>query len=227
MMLAVSLGLSAQQSIRSENISSFTSVVMTGNIVAELIPSQTNKIDITLHEVTIDKLKWSSRNGELSVSLSAGRKGEGRADVKIYYADTLSSVTVSGSDLKTQGAIKGIVCRLVANGGAKVTAEFDMLDLDVNIVGNSAAQLSGKGKYLTLRATDKSTVQAGSLMVLSGEIDAATNAEVRVVVDERLIVRGKTGAKIYYKGYPAVVKDYTSKMNSGVMGATLLRVEDF
>ncbi|MCC8034931.1 MAG: DUF2807 domain-containing protein [Rikenellaceae bacterium] len=216
----------SQQTIISENVDSFNSVSFSGNITAELIKSDAAKIEIVLSEVDITKLKWIVKNGVLSVTLNSGSKGKGHADVKVYYAESLASVSVSGSEFTSAEPITGDFFHFSANGGSRVTLEFDVLDLTASISGNSAALFSGEVKYLAISASEKSKVDARDMECLSAEVDASTGAEIYVTVTERLVANAKTSSTIFYKGKPTVLRDKTSRMSSGMFGSSILNIGD-
>lgn len=224
--ILASAAVSAQQSIGSENVDKFRAISLNGNITTELIPADANKVDITLHDADITKFKWSVKDGTLGMNLNSGGKSQARADVKIFYADTLNLISVSGGQIRTTEPVQGVVLRVELSAGARATAEFDVIDLEFNVNGNSAAQFSGDTKYLYARATEKSKVDARNLYAESVEAEAATGAELTVNASERLVVNSKTTATIFYKGHPSIIKDRTSKMNSGLMGSSVLNIGD-
>lgn len=215
-----------QQTISSENISEFNAISLNGNISAQLIKSDTNKIDIILTDVDINKFKWNLKSGTLNVDLNSGPRGKGHADVKIHYAGPINAISVSGGELITPEVIESNMLRFSVNGGAKVTAKFEVMDLDANITGNSVVLLSGSAKYLTMHAGERSKVDVRPMECVSADVDASSGAEVYLFVTERLVANAKTTSTIFYKGKPSILKDKTSKMNSNVMGSGILNIGD-
>lgn len=225
--LLISTALSyGQQTISSENITEFNAVSLNGNITAELIPSDTNKIDIILTDVDINKFKWNIKSGALNVNLNSGPKGKGHADVKIHYTGPLSEISVSGGELSSPEVIESNMLRFVVNGGAKVTLDFNVMDLDANITGNSVTLMSGTAKYLTLHAGEKSKVDARPMECVSANVDSGSGSEVYLFITERLVANAKTSSTIFYKGKPTIIKDKTSKMSANVMGSSILNIGD-
>lgn len=225
LLLLVSAAFSyAQQTITSENLNEFTAVNMTGNVTAQLIPADTNRIEIILTDVDINKFKWNIKGTTLNVELNSGSKGKGHADVKLYYMGPLTSISISGGELSTPEPVIEDILKFSVSGGAKVTAEFDVLDLDVNVSSNSVVLLSGVTKYLTMRAGEKSKVDARQMDCVAADIDTATGAEVYVTVEERLVGNAKTSSTIFYRGKPSILKDKTSKMSAGMMGSSILYI---
>ncbi len=225
--LFTALSVMAQQTIQSENLDDFNAVSFSGNITAELIRSETSSIEIILTDADITKLRWIVSNGTLTVSLnSSGSKGKGHADVKVYYTEGLNAVTVSGSEFTSAEPLTGEIFHFTANGGATVTVGFDVLDLIAGVSGNSAALFTGEAKYLTMSASERSKVDAREMAVVSAEVDTATGAELYISVEERLVANAKTSSTIFYKGQPRVMRDKTSRMNSGMFGSSILNIGD-
>lgn len=215
----------SQQTIQSDNLEEFNAIAFSGNITAEIIKSETSRLEIVLTDADITKLKWSVKNGTLTIDLnSAGSKGLAHADAKVYYKEGLSSVSVSGSEFTSAEPLTGDVFYFSASGGARVTVEFDVLDLTAGVSGNSAAQFSGEVKYLAISASEKSKVDAREMETLSAEADAGTGAEIYLNVTERLVANAKTSSTIFYKGHPTILRDKTSRMSAGMFGSSILHI---
>ena len=210
-----------QQSIASDQVEAFNAMSVSGNISVELVEAGSNKVDIVLYDADITKFKWGVKNGTLNLSLSGGGKTIPRAEAKIYYADTLQYVSVSGGQITARQPLAGVAMRVDLSGGASAALQFDMLDLELNCTGNSVAEYGGISKYLGVRATEKSKVNARKLDCVSADVETATGAELTVIPSERLVVNAKTSSTVFYGGTPVVVKDRTSKMNSGMMGSSV------
>lgn len=224
LLLFVAGSVSAQHIIRSDEIGRFHSIILTGNITAEVVPSDSNRLEISLFDVATNRFKWTLRDGVLSASVDTGQRSMGRAEITIYCADTLLSVWVSGSDLTMRGELSGEKFDIGVNGGGRLSARLDLFDLDVSVTGNSRAELSGTTKYLTLRATEKSRVDALALESIAADVDAATGAEATICVRERLVVDTKSASTIFYKGRPRIIRDRSSRMNKDVMGAGIRNI---
>lgn len=210
-----------QQSIASDRVDPFNALTINGNVSVELIAADANSIDIMLYDADITKFKWLVKNGSLNISLGSGGKGTPRAEAKIYYADTLSYISISGGQIAARTPLEGIALRVDMTGGASAALQFDMLDVEISATGNSAAEFSGIAKYLEVRATEKSKVNARKVDCVSVEAEAATGAELTVTASERLVVNAKTSSTIFYSGTPVIVKDRTTKMNAGMMGSSI------
>ena len=88
-------------------------------------------------------------------------------------------------------------------------------DLYLKVGGNSTADVSGTSKYLTLIAGAKSKVDCRNLLATDVRVEAASAAEAYVYVSERLQIFSGTGAAVFYKGAPEIIRS-TSKMMGSI-----------
>lgn len=221
-LMLMSTMLFAQQSIKSENVSDFTNVSLSGKLCVEMIPAQQNSIEVELIKSEITKFKWTSVDGTLMLSLRPSQSSEATAIVKIYYK-AINEISVSGSEVIFNEPIISNLLAIKLSSGATVTANVDCMDLEIEVSSNSALVCSGTAKYVDIRATEKSRVDARNLESVSVMVDSATGAEIYVTALERLVAFAKTASSVYYKGEPVVLKIKSSKMGMG-MGASVLNI---
>ncbi len=217
------VSLSAQQTANSGPVDHFHSVSLTGGVTAKLIPSDVNAVDVTITDADIKNLKWSVTNGVLSVSFRQPSTKVGKAEVVIQYAGKLKSVSITGGELSFDNPLIGSVLNMAVKGGGILNGYVDVLDLVLDVTGNSAASLSGSAKYVTLHSTEKSKVDIRETEAVSVVADAATGSEAFIHVGERLVANAKTGATIFYKGSPVILRDISSKFNTSV-GSSVLNI---
>lgn len=221
MVLAAANGF-AQHKITSDMVDEFSEVSFSGNVKVELIKAEKNYMDIELINVAdISKFKWTQNNGAINLTL---RPSSGEAVVKLYYSKPLTFINISAGQLTAPQTMESDVIRITAGSGAKLKLDIRALDLELDASGNSAMVLTGSAKYLTVRAGEKSKINAVELDAVAINADASMGAEVHVKVDERLEANAKTGATIFYKGNPTIFKDKSSKMSTGVMGSSVLNI---
>lgn len=224
-MIAVAVLLSgmlyAQQSIKSDNVSDFKGVNMSGRLIAEMIPAEKNSISVELINSDITKFKWGVTDGILSMSLRPSQGGEAHAIVKIYYV-ALTDISISGSEVSFNEPLCSDMLTMKLSGSATVTAKLECKDLELEVVGNSALTCSGTAKYIDIRATEKSRIEATKLDAVSVNVDCATGAEVYVTALERLVAYAKTSASVFYRGEPSILKIKSSKVAG--MGASVLNI---
>lgn len=221
--LLACVSLTAQQTANSGPVDNFHTISLTGGIIAKLIPSDVNSVDVLITDADIKNLKWGVTNGVLSVTFRQPSARAGRAEMIIQYTDTLKSVSISNGELSFDNPLTGDLLNVSVKGGGVLNGYVDVLDLMVDVTGNSAASLSGTAKYVTLRTNEKSKVDIRGIEALSIVADAATGSEVFVKAGERLVANAKSGATIFYKGTPAIVRDRSSKLNTSV-GSSVLNI---
>lgn len=215
--------LSAQQTVNSGPVEGFHTVNLTGGVIARLVPSEINAVDVFITDADIKHLKWGVTNGVLSVTFRQPSIKTGKAEVVIQYTDSLRSVSISNGDLRFEDLRAAGIVNLTVKGGGVLSGNIDVLDLTLDVTGNSVASVTGSSKYVTMRANEKSKVDIRGLEAVSVVADAATGAEIFVHAEERLIANAKTGATIFYKGKPAIVRDRSSRLNSAI-GSSVISI---
>lgn len=202
--------VSAQQVIKSNEVGNFKSLALSGKMQVELIHADSNSIEITLFDSDITRLKWGVNNEVLNVTLRPAMNGSGRAEVKIFYK-SIDAIDISSGELTSKDTITSGLFNLKVSSGATVTAEFQCMDMEIETVGNSVALLKGYSKYLTLRSSEKSKLEARGLECVSAVATAVTGGEIYLCAQERMEAYAKTGSTIFYKGDPTILRVPTSK----------------
>lgn len=201
----------AQQNIHSENISEFNAIELSGKMVVELIPASTSMVDITLHNSQPNKLEWKVEDGVLSIRLKPGGGTASSADVQIHYNASISQIKVAEASLKVHEVLESPMLDIDLSAGATLTARVEGMDLSLKATGNSAANLTGNVKYYTLTAGSKSKVNSTEMSCVDTRVMASSGADVYIQAEERLQIVSETGASVYYKGEPEILR-ITAKM---------------
>ena len=103
---------------------------------------------------------------------------------------------------------------------AEVVLYYDSLQAlkasaaNVAVAGNSAADITGTTKYYTLFATSKAKVDSRTLEAMDVRVEAASGAEAYVCATERLQMTSDTGAAIFYRGAPSIVRSSAKMMGT-------------
>ena len=163
-----------------------------------MIRSDTARIAIKLQDAEINRLNWGVKDGLLTVRLKPGMNGKGSADVTLYY-DSLSSVKVSGANVSVAGVLSAVMLDIDLSAGATFGAELATKDTYMKVAGNSVANVT------------RSKVDCRALTAEDVRVEAGSAAEVYVNVTERLQMTADTGAAIFYKGSPEILRS-SSKM---------------
>ena len=147
------------------------------------------------------------KKGALVVTEKYDPKRTSVTDITIYY-NSLREVKISHAKAIFENVIETDLFDLNVSGGATVSLDVKTLDAAVECTGVSRLTLNGSTKYLTMRAST-AKINCTELSVVSATIDASHSAEVRMTVSERLEATTSTGAKLFYKGKPTILRDHT------------------
>lgn len=209
--LLVTSKVSAQQeAIQSAQLSAFHTIVLSGNMNVQLIKSDQNVLKEYLVSATVEKLKWHVNNdGALHVTVRPTSGVETHADVRIYYNDVLQRISVTESNVATENSIEAPMLVVDITGGGNAKLAVKCKDLEVNSSGNSAATLVGATKYLTIKASQHSGIDARNLQSESADVSANMGAELFVNANDRLAGSAVSGATIWHVGTPDILKSHT------------------
>ncbi len=215
-MLAIASTASTQEIIKSTEIGDFQTITLTGKLAVELVPSPVNGIEVALYESAADRFRWSVNGaGELSMSLRPTVGKKSRADVRILYNADLQDITANETRLTATEYIETHCIHIGLSGGASANLAIDAKDLELEVKGNSAATIKGESKYLTIKALERSKVDAKEMSSTSAEVTATIGSEVFVNADERLVALTRSGATIYHTGAPEILKNLSLRNGFG------------
>ncbi len=148
------------------------------------------------------------KDSELFIS-ERTQKGRTTTTEVTLHLPTLKSIKSTMADIWIKGVIKAPLMDVTLNSRSKLSGEINLLDLQINLSGKSAAQLSGDARYLTI-TTSGSNVAAGSLSAMSVRVDASQRANVEVMASDRIEASVATNAEIHYRGDPSIIRTYNS-----------------
>lgn len=155
------------------------------------------------------------RKGTLYITEKSDPKRVTVTDVTIYY-NTLNSVKISHAKAEFEETINTKLFDIAVSGGAIVSLGVNTLDTAVECTGTSRLTLTGSTKYLTMRVST-AKVDCSQLKTISTTVECSHGSEVRIVVSERLEATASTGAKLLYKGYPAILRNHNVAFGGDVI----------
>lgn len=155
------------------------------------------------------------KKGVLVVSEKNDPKQTTITDVTIYY-NHLLDVKIAHAKAVFEDSINTCLFDLAVSGGAIVSIKVEMQDLAVECTGTSRLTIEGETKYLTMRVST-AKVNCSNLSTVSTTVNASHSAEVRIVVSERLESTISTGAKLLYKGHPAILRNHDAVFGGDVI----------
>ena len=146
--------------------------------------------------------------GVLVISEKSDPKRTTVTDVVVYY-NALNGVKIAHAKAEFENQIESDLFDLTVSGGAIVSLGIKTLDSAIECTGVSRLTIEGETKYLTMTVST-AKVDCSKLNVVSATISVSHSAEARLFVSERLDATTTTGAKILYKGHPAILRDHTA-----------------
>ena len=215
---------SADNTRHSEWLPEFTGVRIRAAIEIRLVKvpdSEAPRIVYDTKGVTDSKFKAQvDKSGMLNITERIQRDSRSRTVVEVCY-HTLESVDISGAEATFGQSIEQPMLNIVVSGGGKVTAETDVVDLEVELSGkNTRAKLAGKARYAEIAASG-GVVDASALEAVSAEVTASLGAEVTVRATERIVTSASTSATVTYRGNPVI-----RKARAAVLGGTVKDVSE-
>ncbi len=207
--------LLAAQKIVGDDVSDFRAVSLSGKFTAEFVHGDKPGLTIEGANLEVTRVEWGVTNGVLSVKLKPGSKVNENIRVTVVYQE-LETIKLNGGDAFIRDTLSAMMFDLELQGASKFSGTVDCSDISIVASGNSAATVSGKVRFLTVRATMKSKIELASLSAMSVYAVSNTGAEVWVDPRERLVAETNTGSSVYYKGLPAIVR-FSTKLGGSVI----------
>ena len=165
---------------------------------------------------TTSRFKASvNKDGALRIEERIDQKRDTNTEVTLYYR-SLTDIRIMRATVVFDDEMECRMLDMTVASGAIVKLGVKTLDMTVECTGRSSMTLSGTSRYFRLNASS-SVVDARHLNTVSSVIDASHNAEVRIVVSERLEATTSTAAKLLYRGRPAIVREHTSLFGGDII----------
>ena len=194
----LSLAAFAQQSVKSDEGKPlvFSKAEFVGNLTVRMIRSDTARIEIKQSQSESNRLDWGVKDGNLFVKLKPGMNGKASSAEVVLYYDSLQALKASAANV----AVEGPVC-------------CEVLSVDL-AAGATLGMDVATTKYYTLFATSKAKVDSRTLEAMDVRVEAASGAEAYVCATERLQMTSDTGAAIFYRGEPSIVRSSAKMMGT-------------
>lgn len=142
-----------------------------------------------------------------------------RTTVTVCY-NALERISVRDAAVLFDGRLKAPLLDLAVGEGAHLTAALEVQDLQMELTGHAAAELSGTARYLTLFVST-GKVEATALESMSVRVNAAGSGHAALWVTDRLEAKTSTGGTVVYKGDPAILLT-----GEKFMGGSISRLEE-
>ena len=192
---------------RSEWLPSFSAVEVSAPLDIRFVrvpDTEAPKIVYDTKGSYTTKFRAEVKDGVLHVRERADSRRPDRTGVVVYYND-LQRVAIEDATAVFEGRLCGTMLDLRVGGEARVTAELDLKDLEMEQTGHSSVGFTGSVRYLSLYVST-GVFDAPGLECMSAEINAQSGGRATLAVTDRLEGRASTGGTIRYKGTPGILR---------------------
>ena len=193
--------LFAQESI-TRNLNEFYSLDVMGNIRVEIYPSDQNRAELFLQNITPDKVITDINDLNLSIRLRTDTPKDTRITVKLYY-NTLHKITVnSNAHVISDIPLKGEEVEFNAKSGGMIDLELELTSLTAKINKGASISFSGSVNKQHVKVSTGATYTAYTLEASDSYVKAISGGTAKVtasrIIDAKAIFKGIIG----YKGSP-------------------------
>ena len=203
------MGLKAQEK-DTRTLEPFNKVEIKNGIIAELVKSDKEAVDIQAKDIDISRVLSKVKDGILEISLEAPPLTKYQVSARIFYKKVNEISGSSQSEISSSSLMKQDSLTVDLVTGAKA-----YLDLDVQYLkcrATEGAILTAEG-YAVNQDAYSSTGGTLSLFDLESDvikIKATANGKAKINVDKLLNAESSTGASILYKGDAEKIEKKTS-----------------
>lgn len=203
----------AQNIIETDSLGTFTALEISGPIKVDLIPSDQNRMQITLWGIDIKNIKWVNKDNTLSVTTRKALVNKrATAEIKLYYRE-LNRIIINGGEVTTKEPIVCGSLYLAAESSAgKMNLITECSDVTIHTSGKNTITVSGIAEYVTCNAKLGSRISCLDLSATNVDATASSKAEIQVRVNDVLEAKANTGGNIFFVGDPLTVNVKKSTM---------------
>jgi hypothetical protein len=143
---------------------------------------------------------WYDSKSGINLNFTSDRK------LKAYVSyKTLESLSGSGgSDITSDGIIKGNELRMDISGGSDFKGKVDVNNLRVEQSGGSDVDISGRASTLKVEASGGSDFNGFDLVTEICDVEAHGGSDIEVTANKEISAQASGASDIHYKGKPAV-----------------------
>lgn len=187
-------------------VASFSAIDVSSGIDLYLRMGDTQKVQVVADDDIIDKIKTVVKDGTLRIYMKQSGWFNIRVNKtrKVYVSvtDLVRLHASAGSDVETEGQLKGEKLSVSASSGSDVKLDVFYRDFSISTSSGSDAKLKGKVKYLKAESSSGSDIHASDLEAKFGKISASSGSDISVTVTEEISASASSGADVRYSGNP-------------------------
>jgi len=193
-------------------LDSFHSIIVTSEIVAELILSNKEAIEIDFKNAKEEDLIIEVVDSVLSIRMRTGRDKESELNVKIYYNKDLRVLEADGrAQIWSEEDIyfdRDLSVKM-SNGG-EMRFKLFCDSLNATLSQGSIIYLTGKARKLNVKVTTNATFSGYEFETRETVVKASSTGVAKISVSQSLKAKASTKGFIGYVGEPSSVDEKTS-----------------
>ena len=200
----------AGSSDETENrkVKDFDAIKVSSGIDLYLKMGDTETLKVVADEAIIDRVITEVKDGTLRIYMKKENWfnwGDHKAKKVYVTVKELTSIDASsGSDVKSEGTLKGESLKVQASSGSDVEIDVFYKNLWIDTSSGSDAKLSGKVKNLEAEASSGSDIKARELESKICKVRVSSGSDATVSVSDELYAKASSGGDIRYYGNPSV-----------------------
>ena len=203
---------------QSKNVDSFNSIEVSGNISAELIQSNEERVEYKITKGDAKNLIIKNKGKSLIVKTEGDwyKGSKTSAKVKIYYKSIVDLEVSSGSSVSVEDKIKADKFDLEVSSGSTCTMAVitDFLDLEVS--SGSTLTLDGRGGSADIEVSSGSSFRAPDFVMQNVDVEVSSGSTAQLEVTMSIEGDVSSGSTLRYSGEPSKVdveKDISSSVS--------------
>jgi hypothetical protein len=200
----------AGNSDETENrkVKDFNAIKVSTGIDLYLKMGDVETVKVVADEDIIDRVITEVKDGTLRIYMKKDNWfnwGDHKTKKAYVTVKELKSINASsGSDVKTEGTLKGESLKVQASSGSDVDIDVIYKNLWIDTSSGSDAKLSGKVKTLEAEASSGSDIKAQQLESKICKVRVSSGSDATVSVTDELYAKASSGGDIRYYGNPSI-----------------------
>lgn len=202
---------------QSKDVKPFTGLAISGNISAEIIKSNEERVEYEIIKGDSDHLIIKNKDKVLVVKTesSGSYDKETKAKVKIYYKNINDLEISSGVTVRIEDPIESRHFVLEVSSGSSVTLGLVAEKADIEVSSGSSVTLEGHCDDVDLEVSSGSSLRANDFEVKNLDVEVSSGSSTKISVSESITGEASSGSSLSYDGNPNKVnvdKDISSSV---------------
>jgi hypothetical protein len=188
----------------------FEKVVIRDGIKVKFFQSEQHKVILQVSDMPETKVLTTLSAYELTIKLETGIYEKGQVYAEVYAKRFKSLKLRDNSSAEVDKVLKGddLKIGISSSSKAKLNLEYNYLEIEASTKGD--LELIGSAKVVKVSENTQARVNAYELLTENVEVRLNTQAEFFIKTENSLDAQVSTGAKVYYKGDPAKLREKAS-----------------